>query len=92
MSSKTIQSVGEGVKAPKECLQFDARFPNQHQSRNCFQNILDYQRCIKIKGEDYEPCRYFRYAYRNICPKDMCEKFEETIDNNVFPGRIPEKV
>jgi hypothetical protein len=33
MSSKTIQSVGDGVKAPKECLQFDARFPNQHQSR-----------------------------------------------------------
>jgi hypothetical protein len=33
MSNKTIQSVGEGVKAPKECLQFDARFPNQNEQK-----------------------------------------------------------
>ena len=33
MSDKTIASIGEGVKEPKPCLPFDARFPNQQQSR-----------------------------------------------------------
>lgn len=91
MSDKTIASIGEGVKEPKPCLPFDARFPNQQQSRNCFQNILDFQRCIKIKGEDYEPCHYFKYAYRSLCPKEISENYEEMIEKNVFPGRIPEK-
>nr|ACI68115.1 Cytochrome c oxidase subunit VIb isoform 1 [Salmo salar]ADM16011.1 Cytochrome c oxidase subunit VIb isoform 1 [Salmo salar] len=29
---------------------FDARFPNQNQTRNCFYNYLDYHRCQKIPG------------------------------------------
>ena len=47
---------------------FDARFPNVNQTRNCWQNYLDYHSCLKAKGEEYEPCQYFKRVYRTLCP------------------------
>ena len=47
---------------------FDARFPNQNQTKNCWQNFMDHQRCIKNKGEDYEPCEHFKKNFKSICP------------------------
>ncbi|KAI4817319.1 hypothetical protein E4T44_10523, partial [Aureobasidium sp. EXF-8845] len=31
---------------------FDARFPNQNQTKHCWQNYVDYHKCILAKGED----------------------------------------
>ena len=31
---------------------FDARFPNQNQTKHCWQNYVDYHKCINAKGED----------------------------------------
>jgi cytochrome c oxidase subunit 6b len=28
---------------------FDARFPNTNQSKNCWQNYVDFHKCIKLK-------------------------------------------
>jgi len=36
---------------------FDARFPNQNQTKHCWQNYVDYNKCITAKGEDFAPCR-----------------------------------
>ncbi|KAL9590273.1 MAG: hypothetical protein Q9203_000946 [Teloschistes exilis] len=36
---------------------FDARFPNQNQTKHCWQNYVDYHKCILAKGEDFKPCR-----------------------------------
>ena len=47
---------------------FDSRFPNQNQTKNCWQNYVDYHRCTRIKGEDYEPCEYFKRVYKSLCP------------------------
>ena len=47
---------------------FDARFPNQNQTKSCWQNYLDYQHCIKNKGEEFEPCRFFKKNFRSLCP------------------------
>ena len=47
---------------------FDARFPNTNQTKNCWQNYVDYHKCIKAKGEDYEPCEYFKKVYKSMCP------------------------
>ena len=47
---------------------FDARFPNQNQTKNCWQNFIDHQRCIKNRGEDYEPCQYFKKNFKSLCP------------------------
>ena len=51
-----------------ETAKFDARFPNQNQTKNCWQNYVDYQKCIKRWDEDSEPCQFFKKTYRSLCP------------------------
>lgn len=41
---------------------FDARFPNQNQTKHCWQNYVDYHKCILAKGEDFKPCRQVRIS------------------------------
>merc|ERR1712189_170167 len=67
---------------------FDARFPNQNQTKNCWQNFMDYQRCIKNKGEEYEPCNYFYKNFKSICPVAWVEKWNEQLENGTFAGKI----
>lgn len=38
-------------------LGVDARFPNVNQTKHCWQNYVDYHKCILAKGEDFAPCR-----------------------------------
>lgn len=38
----------------------DARFPNMNQTKHCWQNYVDYHKCITAKGEDFAPCRQVR--------------------------------
>merc|ERR1712168_1032815 len=66
---------------------FDARFPNQNQTKNCWQNYLDYQKCIKAKGEEYEPCQYFFRTYRSLCPIAWVDKWNDQIEDGTFPER-----
>uniref|UniRef100_A0A3B5ADK2 Cytochrome c oxidase subunit 6B1 n=1 Tax=Stegastes partitus TaxID=144197 RepID=A0A3B5ADK2_9TELE len=50
---------------------FDARFPNQNQTRNCWSNYLDYHRCQKAldaKGVDTAPCDWYKRVYKSLCP------------------------
>ncbi|KAI3365629.1 hypothetical protein L3Q82_010699 [Scortum barcoo] len=50
---------------------FDARFPNQNQTRNCWSNYLDYHRCQKAldaKGVDTAPCEWYKRVYKSLCP------------------------
>jgi len=67
---------------------FDARFPNQNQTRNCWQNYVDYHRCQKIKGEDYAPCRYFFNVYKSLCPKEWVSTWNDQMENGSFAGKI----
>jgi len=39
-------------------------------NRNCWQNYVDYHRCLKVKGADYSPCEYFKKAYVALCPNE----------------------
>ncbi|XP_015595285.1 cytochrome c oxidase subunit 6B2 isoform X2 [Cephus cinctus] len=67
---------------------FDPRFPNQNQTRNCYQNFLDFQRCSKVRGEKYDACQYFKNVYESLCPNSWIEKWNEQIAEGRFPGRI----
>ncbi|XP_047501318.1 cytochrome c oxidase subunit 6B2-like isoform X1 [Penaeus chinensis] len=71
-----------------ETAPFDPRFPNQNQTRYCYQSFVDFNRCQKIKGEDYEPCEYFKKVYNSVCPNAWIEKWTDQIDNGIFPGKI----
>ena len=35
-----------------QTIPFDPRFPNQNQTKNCWQNYVDFHRCQKLKGEE----------------------------------------
>ncbi|XP_077864101.1 cytochrome c oxidase subunit 6B1-like [Saccoglossus kowalevskii] len=67
---------------------FDARFPNQNQTKNCWQNYVDFYRCQKVKGEDYEPCTYFKKVYRSLCPNKWVESWDEQREAGTFAGKI----
>eukprot|EP00050_Salpingoeca_kvevrii_P005838 m.285917 g.285917 ORF g.285917 m.285917 type:complete len:94 (+) comp11475_c0_seq1:59-340(+) len=66
-------------------VQFDARFPNTNQTKACWQNYVDFHKCVKQKGSDYQPCRQFLSAYLSLCPVDWIQKWDEQRENNVFP-------
>lgn len=67
---------------------FDPRFPNQNQTRYCYQSFLDFHRCQKLRGTDYEPCFYFKRVYNEICPGSWIEKWEEQKEAGTFPVKI----
>ncbi|KAK1162835.1 cytochrome c oxidase subunit 6B1 [Acipenser oxyrinchus oxyrinchus] len=70
---------------------FDARFPNQNQTRNCWQNYLDFHRCQKaltIKGTDVTPCDWYLRVYKSLCPISWVSKWDEQRENGTFAGKI----
>ncbi|KAB7500804.1 Cytochrome c oxidase subunit 6B [Armadillidium nasatum] len=71
-----------------ETAPFDPRFPNQNQTRYCYQSFLEFHRCQKIKGEDYEPCQYFKKVYNSVCPNEWIDKWNTQLEEGRFAGRI----
>ncbi|RKF73431.1 hypothetical protein GcM1_244099 [Golovinomyces cichoracearum] len=52
--------VPEGERVTKNFVfvtGYDARFPNQNQTKHCWQNYVDYGKCTLARGEDFAPCR-----------------------------------
>lgn len=71
LQTRVVFALGEEMAQKQIKLEtppFDARFPNTNQTRNCWQNYVDYHKCIKAKGEGYEPCEYFKRVYTSLCP------------------------
>ncbi|XP_062709118.1 cytochrome c oxidase subunit 6B1-like [Aedes albopictus] len=67
---------------------FDPRFPNQNQTKYCFQSYLDFYRCEKIKGEGDSVCKYFKDVFTDICPNVWVEKWDSQRAEGTFAGRI----
>src|SRR5437762_792598 len=49
----------------------DARFPNMNQTKHCWQNYVDYHKCIIAKGEDFAPCRQVVVAGLAVQPSEL---------------------
>lgn len=67
---------------------WDPRFPNQNQTKYCFQSYLDFHRCEKIKGEGADVCAYFKNVFSDICPNAWIEKWDTQRADGNFPGKI----
>ncbi|AWO96451.1 Cytochrome c oxidase subunit VIb isoform 4 [Scophthalmus maximus] len=70
---------------------FDARFPNTNQTRNCYQNYLDYHRCNKAlaaKDQDQTPCQWYMRVYKSLCPMSWVAKWDDQMEDGSFPGKI----
>ncbi|KAF2668775.1 cytochrome c oxidase subunit 6B, partial [Microthyrium microscopicum] len=67
---------------------FDARFPNVNQTKHCWQNYVDYHKCINAKGEDFKPCKQFYFAYHSLCHSSWTERWDEQRENGNFPSKL----
>ncbi|XP_026461616.1 cytochrome c oxidase subunit 6B2-like [Ctenocephalides felis] len=67
---------------------FDPRFPNQNQTKYCYQSFLDFHRCKKVRGDGYAPCDYFKNVFTSICPMEWVENWNTQIEEGRFPGKI----
>jgi len=56
--------------------------------RYCYQSFLDYQRCKKIRGEEFDACQYYKRVSNSICPNAWIDKWNTQIEENRFPGNI----
>ncbi|RAH78340.1 cytochrome c oxidase subunit VIb [Aspergillus fijiensis CBS 313.89] len=67
---------------------YDARFPQQNQTKHCWQNYVDYYKCVNAKGEDFRPCRQFYHAFRSLCPKAWTDRWDTQREAGNFPARL----
>lgn len=74
---------------------YDPRHPNTNQTRYCFQNYLDYQRCLRFlakegeKGEEAErKCFPFKRLYKILCPNAWHEQWDEWVSEDRSPFYI----
>ncbi|GAQ06473.1 cytochrome c oxidase subunit 6B [Aspergillus lentulus] len=67
---------------------YDARFPQQNQTKHCWQNYVDYYKCVNAKGEDFRPCRQFYHAFRSLCPKAWTDRWDNQREAGNFPARL----
>ncbi|KAM9224966.1 cytochrome c oxidase subunit 6B2 isoform 1-T2 [Dugong dugon] len=70
---------------------FDPRFPNQNQTRNCYQNFLDYHRCLKRmsrRGKSTKTCEYYFRVYHSLCPISWVQRWNQQIKEGTFAGKI----
>ncbi|KAI8905074.1 cytochrome c oxidase, subunit VIb [Gorgonomyces haynaldii] len=82
----------EAVDYPQlKTVGFDARFPNTNQTKNCWQNYVDYWKCVSSKGEDFQPCQQFQSAYRSLCPPAWLDRWNEQREAGVFPALAEKK-
>lgn len=75
-------------ESPLHTIGFDARFPQQNQTKHCWQAYVDYYKCIDIKGEDFAPCKVFWRTYSSLCPVDWIEKWNEQREKSIFTGNV----
>ncbi|XP_029432724.1 cytochrome c oxidase subunit 6B1 [Rhinatrema bivittatum] len=86
--------MAEGMKAKIKNYRtapFDARFPNQNQTRNCFQNYLDFYRCeqtLSARGQDTSLCQWYHRVYKSLCPTSWVARWDEQRELGTFPGKI----
>ncbi|KAK9449079.1 cytochrome c oxidase subunit 6B [Limtongia smithiae] len=76
------------TRLPASPTRYDPRFPNQNQTAHCWQNYVDYYKCVAAKGEEFKPCAQFRNGYRLLCPLSWVEKWDEQRENGNFAGDL----
>ena len=71
---------------------YDPRHPNTNQTRHCFQNYVDYHRCVRflrkqeLEGEEAEAkCFPFKRLYKIMCPSAWFEQWDEWVSEERSP-------
>lgn len=75
-------------KVAANFVPYDPRFPNQNQTRNCQQNYVDYHRCLNKKDGDEDYCAWYKNAYKQMCPPEWYERWDEQRESGIFPTKL----
>ncbi|KAJ4994405.1 cytochrome c oxidase polypeptide vib [Stagonosporopsis vannaccii] len=59
-----------------------------NQTKHCWQNYVDYHKCIIAKGEDFAPCRQFMLAYKSLCPSGWTARWDDQREAGNFPVNL----
>lgn len=86
--ARLLEAVSGLTEVRFETAPYDARFPNQNQTKNCWQNYVDFHKCVKAKGEEFAPCQHFKYVYEVLCPPLWTAKWDELVAENRFPANL----
>ncbi|KAB8235491.1 cytochrome c oxidase subunit VIb, partial [Aspergillus alliaceus] len=55
-------------------------------TKHCWQNYVDYHKCVNAKGEDFRPCTQFFHAFRSLCPKAWTDRWDTQREAGNFPA------
>ena len=69
---------------------FDSHFPNQNQTRNCWQKDLDfhhYEKAMTAKGGEVSVCKWYQHVYRSLCPTSWVLAWDDHQAEARFLGR-----
>ncbi|KAK4805419.1 hypothetical protein QYF61_006871 [Mycteria americana] len=97
--------MAEDIKAKLERYKtapFDSRFPNQNQTKNCWQNYLGtaprgggghpgISTAVRRpcgQGADAGPCQWYYRVYKSLCPTAWVTTWDEYREEGTFPGKI----
>ncbi|XP_012859214.1 cytochrome c oxidase subunit 6B1-like [Echinops telfairi] len=67
------------------------RFPNQNQTRNCWQNNLDFhcwEKAMNANGGDVSVCQWYQRVYKSLCPISWVSTWDDRWAEGTFPGKI----
>ncbi|KAI7880197.1 cytochrome c oxidase, subunit VIb, partial [Lichtheimia hyalospora FSU 10163] len=63
-------------------------FPNTNQTKHCWQNYVDYYKCVNARGEEFEPCKQFYRAFHSLCPNEWIEKWDTEREEGTNPSNF----
>lgn len=79
------QCLKEYWKERMSTAPLDPRFPNVNQTKRCWVNYVDYHRCMEMKNDE-KVCGYFKHLYKDLCPDEWINKWDDEMEREVFPG------
>ncbi|PWN37631.1 putative COX12-cytochrome-c oxidase, subunit VIB [Meira miltonrushii] len=88
MSDSENSEVGEAKTFTLQTAAFDARFPNQNQTKHCWQNYVDFYKCAGVRGADDSACKQFYRAFHSLCPNEWIAKWDEQREGDAFPHSL----
>ncbi len=53
--------------------------------RRCWVNYVDFHRCMEVKNDE-KVCSYFKHLYKDLCPDEWINKWDDEMERGVFPG------
>ncbi|RUS28197.1 cytochrome c oxidase, subunit VIb [Jimgerdemannia flammicorona] len=57
-------------------------------TKHCWQNYIDYHKCIQARGDDFPACKQFWRAYHSLCPNEWISKWDTQREEGINPSNF----